>query len=151
MIPRKLQEKVLSELLQNHPGMFRMNALARSHMWWSNIDLDIEACVRSCDGCQAIKQSIPLTPMQPWTWPDRPWQRVHVDFAGPLCGKMFFLLMDTRSKWPEVHEMTSTTAQKTIEILRHIFAPYGLPKQLVSDNGPQFVANEFKELMSNMG
>ena len=49
-------------------------------------------------------------------------QRVHVDFAGPLCGKMFFLLMDAHSKWPEVYEMTSTTALKTIEILRYIFA-----------------------------
>ena len=73
-----------------------------------------------------------------------------MDFAGPLCGKMFFLLMEAHSKWPEVYEMTSTTAQKTIEILRHIFASYGLPKQLVSDNGPQFVAKEFEEFMSNV-
>ena len=43
--------------------------------------------------------------------------------------------------------MTSTTAQKTTEILRHIFASYGLPEQLLSDNGPQFVANEFEEFM----
>ena len=126
MIPRKLQEKVLSELHQNHLGMSRMKALVRSHVGWPNIDQDIEACVRSCDCCQAIKQSIPLAPMQPWTWPDRPRQRVHVDFAGPSFGKMF--LMDTHSKWPEVYEMTSTTARKTIEILHHIFAFYGLPE-----------------------
>ena len=43
--------------------------------------------------------------------------------------------------------MTSTTAQKTTEILRHKFASYGLPEQLLSDNGPQFVANEFEEFM----
>ena len=30
------------------------------HVWWPNIDRDIEACVRSCECCQAIKQSIPL-------------------------------------------------------------------------------------------
>ena len=119
VIPRKLQAKVLSELHQNHPGMSRMKSLARSHVWWPNIDRDIEACVRACECCQAIKQSIPLAPMQPWTWPERPWQRVHVDFAGPFLGKMFFLLMDAHSKWPEVYEM-STTAQKTVDILRHI-------------------------------
>ena len=96
-MPRKLQDKVLSELHHNHPGMSRMKARARSHVWWSNIDRDIEACVRSCECCQAIKQSIPLAPMQPWTWPERPWQRVHVDFAGPVSGKM---LMDVHFKWP---------------------------------------------------
>ena len=39
--------------------------------------------------------------------------------------------MDAHSKWPEVQEMKSTTAAKTIEILRHLFARYGLPEQLV--------------------
>ena len=151
VIPRKLQAKVLSELHQNHPGMSRMKSLARSHVWWPNIDRDIEACVRACECCQAIKQSIPLAPMQPWTWPERPWQRVHVDFAGPFLGKMFFLLMDAHSKWPEVYEMTSTTAQKTVDILRHIFAAYGLPEQLVSNNGPQFVAKEFEDFMLKNG
>eukprot|EP00731_Ephydatia_muelleri_P018713 Em0011g753a len=151
VIPRKLQAKVLSELHQNHPGMSRMKSLARSHVWWPNIDRDIEACVRACECCQAIKQSIPLAPMQPWTWPERPWQRVHVDFAGPFLGKMFFLLMNAHSKWPEVYEMTSTTAQKTVDILRHIFAAYGLPEQLVSDNGPQFVAKEFEDFMLKNG
>eukprot|EP00731_Ephydatia_muelleri_P013071 Em0007g381a len=151
VIPRKLQAKVLSELHQNHPGMSRMKSLARSHVWWPNIDRDIEACVRACECCQAIKQSIPLAPMQPWTWPERPWQRVHVDFAGPFLGKMFFLLMDAHSKCPEVYEMTSTTAQKTVDILRHIFAAYGLPEQLVSDNGPQFVAKEFEDFMLKNG
>ena len=56
-----------------------------------------------------------------------------------------------QSKWPEVYEMTSTTAQKTVDILRHIFAAYGLPEQLVSDNGPQFVAKEFEDFMLKNG
>ena len=60
---------------------------------------------------------------------------------------MFFLLMDAKCKWPEAYEITSTTAHKTIKILRHIFVSYGLPKQLVSDTGPQFVAKEFEECM----
>ena len=71
-----------------------------------------------------------------------------------LCGtskweNVFFV--DGRALWSEVYEMTSTTAQETIETLRHIFASYGLPEQLVSDNGPQFVAKEFEEFMLNNG
>ena len=47
--------------------------------------------------------------------------------------------------------MKSTTAVKTISVLRHIFATYGLPLQLVSDNGPQFVSKEFEVFMKNNG
>ncbi len=55
------------------------------------------------------------------------------------------------SKWPEVHEMKSTTAAKTIEVLQQLFARYGLPEQLVSDHGPQFVAEEFGTFLKQNG
>ena len=68
-----------------------------------------------------------------------------MDFAEPFCGKMWLLLIDSHSKWPEVFEVPKITAIKTIEILRQVFAAYGLPEQLVSDNGPQFTSKEFAE------
>ena len=48
----------------------------------------------------------------------------------------------------EVFPMTSTTANATIEALRALFARYGLPHESVSDNGPQFVAGEFKSFLT---
>ena len=32
-----------------------------------------------------------------WIWPTRPWQRIHVDFAGPFNGQMFLLVVDEKS------------------------------------------------------
>ena len=43
--------------------------------------------------------------------------------------------------------MATTTAGKTIEDLRAMFARFGLPKCLVSDNGPQFVLQEFTNFL----
>ena len=36
-----------------------------------------------------------------------------------------------------------TTTKKTLDVLRNMFACYGLPEQIVSDNGPQFVSKKF--------
>ena len=47
--------------------------------------------------------------------------------------------------------MKTTTAAKTIEVLRQLFVAYGLPEQVVSDNGPQFTAEEFKDFMKVNG
>ena len=59
--------------------------------------------------------------------------------------------MDSYSKWLEVFSMNSMTAGKTIERLRSLFARYGLPDILVSDNGGQSTSEEFsKFLMKNV-
>ena len=66
-------------------------------------------------------------------------------------GKMFFIAVDAHSKWPEVYDMSDTTSTKTIAILRHLFAAHGLPEQLVFDNGPQFVSDEFVQFTKKNG
>ena len=128
-----------------------MKAIARSYFWWSGLDKDIENLANSCSVCQAIKSSPAVAPLHPWIWPDAPWKRIHVDFAGPFYGKMFFIVVDSHSKWTEVIMMPSTTSQSTIEALQSIFAHYGLPEQLVSDNGPQFISEEFSHFVQEKG
>ena len=53
------------------------------------------------------------------------WQRIHIDFAGPFRQKMFFVLVDSHSKWAEVVEIKSTTSAATIKVLRQFFTTYG--------------------------
>ena len=55
---------------------------------------------------------------------------------------MWWLLIDTFSKWPEIHEMKAKTTEATISKLKHNFATQALPEWIISDNGPQFKANE---------
>ena len=85
------------------------------------------------------------------TWPDGPWKRIHVDFAGPFQGSMFMVIVDAHSKWLEVIPMSTTTTEKTLDVLRSMFARYGIPEQLVMDNGPQFTASEFELCMKANG
>ena len=59
--------------------------------------------------------------------------------------------MDAHSKWPEVIPMSSTTAQHTIDALVAVFSHYGLPDQLVSDNGPQFIPKKVTQFLKRNG
>lgn len=67
-------------------------------------------------------------PLHPWEWPASPWERVHVDFAGPFMGSTILVVVDACSKWPEVFIMSTTTSARTMGhnllplIFRHIFA-----------------------------
>ena len=143
--------RLLCELHVDHPGATRMKAIARSYLWWPGLDMDIEKMAGSCVECKKAKKAPPTAPLQPWSWPSRPWQRVHLDFAGPFQGVTFLLAIDAYSKWPEVRFMKSTTALKTLEVLRDWFSSHGIPHRLVTNNGPQFVAQEFADFCKNNG
>ena len=64
---------------------------------------------------------------------------------------MFLLVIDAHSKWIEATIMSTTTTSKIITELCKMFAAYGLPKQVISDNGPQFTSNGFDEFMKKNG
>ena len=63
-------------------------------------------------------------------------------------GKMLFVMVDLHSKWPEIQVLSKTSASQTITVLQEVFTRYGIPRVLVSNNGPQFIAEEFKTFMS---
>ena len=86
-----------------------MKSLARSYFWWPCLDKDIEHTAKSCKSCQSSKHAPPSAPLQPWTWPAKPWQRIHIDYAGPFLGRSFLVVVDAHSKWPEVFEMSTTS------------------------------------------
>ena len=58
---------------------------------------------------------------------------------------MFLIVIDAHSKWIEVFPVATATALTTIQRLRQLFAQFGIPESIVSDNGPQFTAAEFQE------
>jgi hypothetical protein len=64
---------------------------------------------------------------------------------------MLLVIVDSFSKWPKVCVTKSTTAQSTINMLRSVFARWGIPEEVVSDNGTQFTSKEFEEFMAHLG
>jgi len=100
-------DAVLIELHEGHLGMVKMKEPARMHVWWPGITNDIEKTVRQCTECQLHKPTPPVAPMYPRKWPTQPWARLHLDFAGPLKGKMYLTIVDAHSKWIEAINTSS--------------------------------------------
>ena len=151
VIPAAGRQRLLRLLHDGHPGMSAMKALARSTLWWPGLDSDIEEFVRCCATCQLHRNRLPPEPAASWQQPEGPWRRIHLDYAGPVEGKMLLVVVDAYSKWPEVWITPSTSAQVTIDHLRMSFATHGLPEVVVSDNAGCFAGEEFKTFLACNG
>ncbi|XP_065318806.1 uncharacterized protein LOC135926803 [Gordionus sp. m RMFG-2023] len=81
--------------------------------------------------------------------PAQPWERVHLDFAGPLDGFYWLVGIDAYSKWIEIDRIKDTTSKNLINRLEKWLTRYGVPRQIVTDNGPQFISNEFYKWCKN--
>nr|XP_018912071.1 PREDICTED: uncharacterized protein K02A2.6-like [Bemisia tabaci] len=86
-----------------------------------------------------------------WEYPKKPWERVHADYAGPIFGKFLLIVVDAFSKWTKIFITSSTTSEKTSELLFDSYAEFGIPDILVTDNGPQFTSAEFRSFLTDQG
>lgn len=102
VIPKALREKVLEEIHADHQGIVRSKAIARSFVWWPGMDKDIEMFVKKCTQCAVYQNEPSKLSMHPWEYPKHPWQRLHMDYAGPFLSHSYLIVVDAYSKWPEI-------------------------------------------------
>lgn len=151
VIPLKLQKPVLGILHESHLGIVKTKMLARSYIWWTNIDKDIEALVKECVSCQKTQESPEKSPLIPWVPTESAWKRIHIDFCGPINSFYLFIVIDSFSKWVEVFKTKEITSSFAIKKIREVICRFGLFDTLVSDNGRQFTSSEFRNFRKKNG
>ena len=75
--------------------------------------------------------------------PDLPWQKIGVD----LCQferHEYLIMVNYHSRWSEILHLTTTTSD-VIAKMKDVLARLGLPQEVFSDNGPQFVSEQFRQ------
>lgn len=151
VIPQTLRKQLITSLHETHMGIVRTKALARGKFWWPKLDEDIEEKVRSCEICNKYANQEP-TECIPWPASGHPWDRIHLDFAGPFKGKILLLVVDACTKWIEVFVVTDMTTENTVYLLKsQLLTRFGLPKTIVTDNQRTFTSSEFKLFCDNFG
>ncbi|XP_054259311.1 uncharacterized protein K02A2.6-like [Macrosteles quadrilineatus] len=149
IVPSSLRSYVLNELHASHLGITKMKSVARSYFWYPSLDKDIENLANSCSSCLLERPNPSKAELHHWHYPSRPWARLHVDHLGPFKGKLYLIVVDAHSKWLEVFETSSTSANHTINHLRDLFARFGLPESIHSDNGPPHTTSAPYHAQSN--
>ncbi|GKC28795.1 reverse transcriptase domain-containing protein [Tanacetum coccineum] len=120
--------------------------------YWATMHRDARDIIRKCNDCQ-IPCPVPRNPQQPLTPITAPWPfyKWGIDIAGPFLegpGKVKFLIvaMDYFTKWIKAKAVATITGSQVKKFVwDNIVCRFGLPGEIVSDNGKQFSDNPFKD------
>ncbi|KAL0860048.1 hypothetical protein ABMA27_010363 [Loxostege sticticalis] len=129
VVPNSLRSCIMKEIHEGHPGIVKMKQIARNY----------------------LRPTPPAAPLHSWPWPAEPWARLHIDFLGPFNNSYYLIIIDAHSKWIEAEKIKTTSANAVCDSLRRHFSRFGLPKRIVSDNGPPFSSAAFAQYLECNG
>ena len=158
MVPKKLRNEVLrlghEGILAGHLGIKKSSDRILTNFYWPGIFWDIRRFCQSCDICQRIvnKGSMRKAPVQSEPWVHIPFDKVAIDLIGPLYpvtnrGKRYILtVVDYATRYPEAVPLEKIDTESIAEALMGIFSRVGFPREILSDNGTQFVSQVMREI-----
>jgi hypothetical protein len=142
-----------------HPGRWKTLELVSRNYWWPGISRYIALYVKGCDRCNRTK-TFPAKPagkLLPTQIPKDIWQIITVDLITGLPESQGYnaimVTVDRLSKMLHIAPTTDTvTSEGMARLFRdNVWRHHGLPEQIISDRGPQFVSKFMKELNSILG
>jgi len=150
IIPEALQADILLQLHQGHMGIERTRRLARMSVHWPNISRDIEVLVKDCMACQERQPKQRQEPLMPHDVPSAPWTKLATDIF-TINKEDYLVVVDYHSKFHIVRHLRSMKSSAVTEIMSDIFGMFGIPSEVVSDNGTQYTGAPFQDMMKKYG
>ncbi len=149
VIPTSLWKETLEKVHTGHQGIERCRMRIKYSVWWPGVTKQMTEMIQQCSVCAKVatprKEPLMTTPL-----PDYPWQVIGTDLF-EFKGVTYLLVVDYFSRYPEIAKLTSTTSLAVINILKSIFARYGIPEIICSDNGPQYASQDFANFAESYG
>ena len=146
IIPTRKHEAILRQIHNSHLGLTKCKLHAKQAVYWPGINDQLEQLILNCqlclkysrskrkpDECSTLGQEVPIVP----------WTKLATDLF-QFEGQSYLLIVDYTSQFPIVRRLTSMTAQHIADHCKQIFAEYGWPDTLISDNRPCYASETFK-------
>ncbi|XP_062620781.1 uncharacterized protein K02A2.6-like [Saccostrea cucullata] len=146
-----MRNQMVKTLHSSHLGIVKCKSRARESLFWPGMASQIEEEVSRCSICALNSKQNPKESLMIITdTPGRPWSIVSTDLF-EYRGGHYLVTIDHYSKWPEIARLENLSSTNTITHLKSQFSKYGIPDQLISDNGPQFSSKEFVNFARSYG
>ena len=146
VVPAKLRQRMLEITHEGHQGLVRTKQLLRAHVWFPGMDSQCDMFVSACIACQSNTPQTYREQLKMTELPEGPWDKVSVDFCGPMAnGDLALVFYCQYFRYPVVKFVGSTSEKATIPVFKRLFDTYGVPKEIKSDNGPPFNSHKFEE------
>ena len=154
VIPPSLRPVILNALHAAHQGVSMMGSRARTIVFWPGMTADIERTRKNCKECIVNAPSQPTATVVPSSPPSTPFEKIFADFFE--CAAQHYLVVGDRlSSWCEVftspHGSPQSGAAGLISCLRNYFARFGVPEEISSDGGPEFIASATDDFLKRWG
>ncbi|RUS68973.1 hypothetical protein EGW08_023265 [Elysia chlorotica] len=136
-----------------HQGIRKTKDKVITSFYWLGVEGEVARYCRSCDVCQKTtnKGAIPKAPLQNIPVVDVPFKRVAVDLVGPIDptsedGHRYILtLVDYATRYPEAVPLKRIDAETVAEALVNIYSRLGVPEEILTDQGTQFMSACMRE------
>lgn len=126
----------------SHIGIEGCICQARDSLYWPRMTTEIKEYISKCDVCMTHRTGQGKEPMLQHEFVTWPWARVAADLC-EFDDRVLLVVSDYYSNFIEVARLSNLTSHAVIKELKAIFARYGVPDTLVTDNGSQFSSAEF--------
>ena len=147
--PKSLYHKIFQNAHQTHSGVQSTLKMIQKEFFWPNMRFTIESFVKACDECQRYRFRSPDT-THTWSKEEAPWSRVHIDWAYVRHHGNILVIADSYSGWLEASFCSNRNVETVINELRGVFARFGVPQTLVSDNAPEFAGGRLRSWLEGM-
>ena len=143
VVPTCMRKELMSVAHSTHIGIEGCLRRVRECLFWPRIASDVKDFVSKCDVCLAYRTSQTKEPLLQHEVISRPWAKLAADLCD-FNGRTLLVVSDYFSGFIEVSRLRALTTQAVVRELKTIFARFGVPETLVTDNGSQFASREFK-------
>ncbi|VFQ71851.1 unnamed protein product [Cuscuta campestris] len=156
---KALIEEIHEGVCAAHQGPYSISrrAIIQGY-FWPTMRKDCEEYVRKCPTCQQF-QNMPGRPATNYTPISSviPFSRWGIDIVGALPkgiaqARWIVVAIDYFTKWVEAEPLAGITGRQMIDFVgTNILCRFGVPKQIISDNGTQFEEAEFQDFLKTWG
>lgn len=158
IVPKKLRNEVMRVAhdipMSAHAGVRRTKERLLNDFYWPGLIGDVQRYCASCDACQRCigRNSVRKAPLQKMPLIETPFHRVGVDIIGPISpesssGKKYILtVIDYATRYAEATALRDVRSETVAEALWEIWSRVGIPNQVLTDRGSQFVSGTMQEV-----